>query len=449
MKELEKIFNKGLEFHHYVNTAYPLEGNKVWRDYKLRENVDGEIESQWRQIPEIGLYVHIPFCKKRCLYCEYTVLSNEESELKDEYVHLLLKEIEKYKPLISHSRIVGMDIGGGTPTSLSLNQIEIIKNNLLSGLNLSDNFSISIETTPYIATNEIEKLQGIRRLGIERISMGMQTIDPKLLEVVGRGDSSLSTLIKARDNIRVAGFARYNIDLMYGFAGQSIESFDSTLNFAIKLAPEYITLYRNRYKGTKLEKDASRVSLKEANELYSLAFGILTGSGYKAGIGKNTFSRISGDPGTSAYLTKRVIEGTPYLGLGLGAQSLASSSIYYNEGAASKKLGSYRKAILENRFPVQDFYLLPPEEIMAKMICVSFYFGAVNQSAFKRKFGISLEEKFSKETKFLLDNGLMKNEEDLFQLTEKGKDNLNGIIPLFYSYNSRENLLKKEVKNGV
>jgi oxygen-independent coproporphyrinogen-3 oxidase len=111
-------------------------------------------------------------------------------------------------------------------------------------------------------------------------------------------------------------------------------------------------------------------------------------------LARNTFSRVKGDPGTSAYLTKRVIEGTPYAGMGLGAQSLASGALYYNQGAASKMIGKYRELLEDGHYPVQDIYRLPPEEIMAKMISVSFYFGYINKQAFKSKFGISLGDKF-------------------------------------------------------
>ena len=155
---IKNVFNKGLKLHHYANTAYPLDGRKVWKNYKVVKDVGKKIENQWKNVEELGLYVHIPFCKKRCLYCEYTVLPSDEEKLKDEYVSLLIKEIKKYKPLISNAKIVGLDIGGGTPTSLPSKDIKKIIKNILYGLNLSDGFSISIETTPYIASTEKEKL---------------------------------------------------------------------------------------------------------------------------------------------------------------------------------------------------------------------------------------------------------------------------------------------------
>ncbi len=442
---VEKLFEKGLELHHYANTAYPLDGRKVWADFKVREGVDEEVERQWKDVEELGLYVHIPFCKQRCLYCEYAVLSGGEAEQKGEYVDLLLKEIRMYRQILKGKRAVGLDIGGGTPSILPAESIEMIVGEALEGYGFSEDFGISIETTPIIA-NDLEKMKAIRRSGIERISMGVQSIDPAILKDVGRIDSSLDILTRAVETVRDAGFEKLNLDIMYGFLNQSVESFEATTKFAIDMNPEYITLYRNRYKGTRLENQARDVGLDEVNRLYNAAYDMLIAAGYDANLGKNTFSRVKGDPGTSAYLTKRVIEGTPYAGMGLGAQSLASGALYYNQGAASKMIGKYRELLEDGHYPVQDIYRLPPEEIMAKMISVSFYFGYINKQAFKSKFGISLGDKFPEEVRFVKENGLMDEDESLLYLTKKGKDAVNGIIPLFYSPNSRENLLTKVVR---
>ncbi|MBI5066330.1 coproporphyrinogen III oxidase family protein [Candidatus Woesearchaeota archaeon] len=439
---LEKIFEKGLELHHYANTAYPLDGRKVWKNYKVRPtDVNSEIKKQWQDVKELGLYVHIPFCDKRCAFCEYTVLSKEEAESKDKYLELLLKEIEFYRSFMENKTVVGLDIGGGTPTTLSAESLGKIIRASLQGYNLGPNFEISIETTPKIARMDFAKIKAIKDLGVERISMGIQTINPHLLEQIGRQHHTLKNLIDAKDNIRAAGFKKLNLDLMYGFANQSLDDFLSTVQFAIELEPEYVTLYRTRFKKTELASDVTKVSLEQTNQQYNSAYDLLIKNGYVANIGKNTFSKIAGDMGTSAYLTKRVVEGTPYLGMGLGAQSLAKDAMYYNQGAASKKLNRYEEMVNEGSFPIQDLYVLPPEEIMAKFICVSFYFGGINEQAFQEKFGMSLGDKFREELLFLEDRGLMKHQNGLFCLTEKGNNVVNGIIPLFYSNTSRENLM--------
>ncbi len=162
--------------------------------------------------------------------------------------------------------------------------------------------------------------------------MGIQTINKKLLDSFER-KGSIKIDKTATENIKKAGYKRLNIDIMYGFLHQSEVNFKSTVLFAIDLQPEYISLYRNRYKGTKLEYQAKDVELSKVNLQYSIAYNLLNDNGFVANIGKNTFSRIKNDYGTSEYLTKRVIEGTAYLGLGLGAQSYGHNYLSYNEGA--------------------------------------------------------------------------------------------------------------------
>src|SRR3989338_7564230 len=441
--EPEQVFNRGIELHHYANTAYPLNGVRVWKDFRVKNSaIDSAVESAWKDVNELGLYVHIPFCDKRCMYCEYAVLSGEEAEQKEDYIELVLSEIAKYREIFggSSKTAVGLDIGGGTPTLAPAGSLERVVAAVLGGYTLAGTFGMSIETTPIIAA-DLQKLRDIRSLGIERISMGVQTINPQLLRSVGRANNTARIIQQSVHNIREAGFNKFNIDIMYGLPRQTVESFLATAEFVARLGPDYITLYRTRLKGTRLEHETRLVTLDQVNAQYAAAFGLLTASGYDANLGKNTFSKVNGDPGTSAYLTRRVIDGLPYLGMGLAAQSLADGALYYNDGAASKQMVQYRKQVLGGHFPVQDLYLLPPEEIMAKMISVSFYFGYINKDAFQRKFGVRLEDQFPDEVDFLVGKGLMKHSGQLFQLTNEGKDAINGAIPLFYSSGSKRNIM--------
>ena len=165
-----------------------------------------------------------------------------------------------------------------------------------------------------------------------------------------------------------------------------------------------------------------------------------------------------GDPGTSDYLTQRVIHGTPYLGLGLGAQSLSHKTLSYNAGAADKRLVHYQRMIQSNRLPIQDLYHLSPEAAMGKMIAVSFYFGEINLQSFQNKFGVSLENAFPREIEYLLEENLMgyRNDnrnggdtETTLRLTKKGEDNVNGVIALFYAGAIKNHLLKLSLSEPV
>ena len=442
MQTIEKVYETGLLYHHYANTAYPLTPGS-FMEYKVREpsSIRKLLEQDWGKITDYCLYIHVPFCQSRCRFCEYTVLENPGEEIENEYVDLLLKEMQMYAPLTGNKAVIGFDIGGGTPLKLSIENIERITRKAEELFKIQPGVIRSIETTPVIAAKDLAKLQAVRKLGFPRISMGIQTVSPHLLEEFGR-EGEPHIYEKAVRNIRKAGFDKFNIDLMYGFLNQSDKELEATILYAVALKPTQITLYRNRYKGTKLEGESGGVSLYKAMRQYQLAYNLLAEHGYHAGIGKNTFSCEEGDWGTSDYLTHRVIEGTPYLGLGLGAQSMGMGYLSYNEGAASKKMETYRQKVLAGEFPLQDIYDLPQSESIAKMIAVAFYFGFIDLKCFEKRFGVQLEKLYPEEIGFLKKRQLMELTEDKLILTPRGAGYINGVIPLFYSERSKDELVR-------
>ena len=434
--ECRKIFERGIKFHHYCNTAYPLRPTSL-AQYEVHDTqaiynlIKRNIENQ----KDLCLYVHIPFCQARCKFCEYVVLDKPEQDDPDKYVEHLLKEIEMYREVIQDKPIVGYDLGGGTPSYLSIENLKKITDSI-NKFNLQEGMYLSIETTPVIAAKDFDKIKAIKDLGYNRISMGFQTVSEKLLESLGR-EGSKSIYEKAVENIRKAGFDRLNIDLMYGFLNQSDEDFANTIKYTIALKPEFITLYRNRYKGTKLEAESQGVTLYKVNRQYDIAYRLLREAGYIANNGKNTFSKIPGDLGTSSYLTKRVIDATSYIGFGLGAQSFVGNYLAYNLGCADHKLNKYFDAIDRGVFPINDIADMPAEEVRAKAISVMFYFGFISMKAYKARFNEDFKEIYKEQIKFLEENYLMEFvDDDTFMLTDYGAAHLYGIIPLFYSERS-------------
>ncbi len=447
-----EVFAAGLDQHHIANTAYPIAHLTTMRPYRVpRALVQQTAPQDWEQIDRLGLYVHIPFCEARCGFCEYTVVDPALIHSSENlYFDLLLKEIAAYRQALgtTHKRLVGFDIGGGTPSVASLQNIERLLEAVRDSFQLPQGVAISIETTPKIAAQQPEKMRGYYDLGIRRISMGVQTINPRLLQEVGRSATSVSYNLAAAEAIRRAGFRRFNVDIMYGFAHQSLTGLQATLEHVIFLAPDYITLYRTRYKGTRIAAQAKNVSLGEVNAQAELAKDMLLAAGYFATPGKNTFSRLAGDVGTSDYLTERVIKGRPYLGLGLGAQSLTQHTLAYNSGAAEKRMEHYRAQVEQDLLPLQDLYHLSLEAAMAKMIAVSFYFGEVNLPAFRQKFGLSLAQAFPAEVAFVLGQGLMHyipghdGAPCSLRLTSAGVQGYNGVIALFYAGAVKQHLLE-------
>jgi oxygen-independent coproporphyrinogen-3 oxidase len=411
-----------------------------------REGAETSAIDAWSDIDRLGLYVHVPFCETRCSFCEYTVTKRAEHAFAKDYLDALLGELHLYREAVGMAgrELCGLDIGGGTPSFLPPEHIDRVLAEVRSVFVFSGDSDISIETTPKIAASDASKIAAYRRAGIDRISMGIQVVQPDLLSLLNRDTNGVEHHRKAVENIRAAGFERLNVDLMYGFRGQSLESWRATLEHAVALEPEYITLYQMRYKLTRISHHASDVTLDDLRPMARLAKSLLLDAGYDASPGKTTYSRVKGDVGTSSYLARRVKDGMPYLGLGLGAQSFTHTTIAYNDGAAGKNLAPYSKSVSEGRLPIQDLYVLPTVQVMAKMCSVSFYFGGIHLPSFRNKFGITLEEAFPDVVDFLLREGFMEFRGDDFRLTAKGVDVKSGVHALFYAPSIQAHLLDRD-----
>ncbi|MBI5537542.1 MAG: radical SAM protein [Deltaproteobacteria bacterium] len=433
--EPASVFDAGMRNHHIANTAYPIAHTRtVWRYRKAPEEHEALLREAFAAQGRMSLYAHIPFCENRCAYCEYTVVDRHELSIEERYHAALLRELDVdiERLGLQGTLLVGFDIGGGTPSILDPARIGELVARVHRGFRLAPDYGISIETTPKIAANHPERLAAYRSFGIDRISMGLQMVNAHLLQAYGR-DGNASLHARAAEQISKAGFRRFNVDLMYGFASQTPADFASTIAQTLELHPDVITLYRMRYKGTRVAAEAADVELSRVVELSELAHRLLADAGFHANPGKNTFSRDASEAGTSAYLTERVVWSTPYLGIGLGAQTFTNNVLAYNHGAASKKMDRYLGAVDAGQLPIQDLYHLPPSEGMAKMIAVSFYFGEINLAAFALRFGISLERAFPREVAFAVDHGLMEYAGRALRLTRAGARCFPGVVSLFYS----------------
>jgi len=429
------VFAAGLELHHLANTAYPIAHRRtIWPLRQRAERHRQLLADAFARAPRMSLYAHIPFCERRCSFCEYCVVRRHDEERERAYHRALMQELEGYIELLGGRppRLAGFDIGGGTPTLVSERRIAELVERVTSAWSLAPTFDISIEATPKIAAERPARIAALRALGIERISIGLQVTGRRLLRRYGRELNSERHNREAVANIRAAGFTRLNIDLMYGLARQRLEDVERAVRYAVALQPEYVTLYRMRYKGTRIRGEAAAVARQRVVETYELAHALLHEAGYAAQPGQNSFSRVPRDPGTSAYLTSRVVWSVPYLGLGLGAQTFTNNLLAYNAGAASKRLDRYLAAVAAGRLPIQDLYRLPPSEGMAKMIAVSFYFGQIHRRAFARRFGVELERRFPAELAFLRRRRLIEDHGDVVRLTASGARVFNGAVALFY-----------------
>ncbi|MCD8262634.1 MAG: radical SAM family heme chaperone HemW [Bacteroides sp.] len=264
-----------------------------------------------------GIYLHIPFCKSRCSYCDfYSTTASGES---DRFIEALCRELENRKKFLSNEPVETLYLGGGTPSQLQERELTRLFETLSLHYDLSNCREITLEANPDDLTPEYIKM--LRTLPVNRISMGIQSFQDPLLRPINRRHTATQA-IEAVNRCREADFERISIDLMYGLPGQTPELFEKDLQQAIRLMPEHISAYHLTYEeGTSLYKLLTENRIRESEEEESLLyFQLLTDTLRKAGYEHYEISNFC-LPGKYAIHNSNYWKGIPYLGCGPSAHS--------------------------------------------------------------------------------------------------------------------------------
>jgi len=382
--------------------------------------------------PRLLVYLHVPFCEARCLYCNFPIDTRRDLALKKRTVDALVREVESLTArLPPTTEIPGIDIGGGTPTALPVDELVRLVAALSPLLARSRaRIPLSIETTPRIAATEPDKLAALAASGVGRVSIGVQTSDPQALAKLNRGAQG-SLEERAFRSITDAGFERVNVDLIFGLPGQTLDSWREDLRKADGLGPDAITTYDCLYRGAGrgLGRLSGRPSPELLGEFYDEAFSFLTARGWRAPYGALTFSRRAGETGTSSYFEGRLLDGLPYAGLGCGASSLAGDSWWF----APARLDAWLAAVDGGEsIPVEDSYRLPLGDRAAKYALASLSFGFLDPSRFETSLGAPLPVVFGDALAAAADRGWFRETNDRWSIAAGRFGSMPALRALFY-----------------
>lgn len=402
------------------NTSYPLFPSD-WAEYET----DGPLAFDANY--PIAYYVHIPFCRQLCSFCEYTRMCVPSEPLQKKYVDTLLSDISNFRHKYPDQPLYGFDIGGGTPTALSTPVFEHLLESLykiISSSRLTENFEPSIEAT--FQTISKEKARITADCGIRRISLGIQSTSDSVLSPLHRESMSWGCMAETIATIHNSGITKVNLDLMYGLPDQSIETIERDLECIRFLAPEQATLYELRSNQLK----QTFLTATERNYLaYSHLFEGLNGMGYHCHFGQNTFSKNEKDCGLSSYLRHRMFDGWQYRGFGLSAQSMSAYGISYNLGKNIRQLKEY---ISVSSFDSGKHYKLPPHELLNKYIAISGYCGRFSTTAAEKFYGNRFMVDFADVIEYLLANNYITTTNNQIALTPDGFQHYGAVMSLFY-----------------
>ena len=418
MRDLDSILQRK-SVDSRLNTSYPLSPSD-WAQYR----VNGPLPFAENTL---SFYIHIPFCKSLCSFCEYARTICPEESTQMAYIQGLNNDIETW--IVSHNAITlkGFDIGGGTPTALNESSFqELIRLfvKITNRLHHSPDYEPSIEGT--FQTLSERKLQFIRESGIDRLSLGIQSVSPDVLDKATRKAIPLTEAIRIRNLIKSIGISKLNLDLMYGLNRMDLLDCRRDLEWIKELDPEQVTLYEfrpNMVTGNAFADVDSRYAQ------YSELYDGLCSQGYYAEFGANTFSKDISDLGVSSYLRSRMCENVPYKGFGISAQSMSCDGISYNVGKGTIQISNI---LYDGGFPEEFTYILPAKERLAKYIAISAYSGRFSIDVASQILGMSYLLANEDVITFLESKGLISVTPNQISITRKGFKSYGAVFSMLY-----------------
>lgn len=378
---------------------------------------------------ELAIYVHLPFCVQKCLYCDF-LSGPTHLSLIDEYIEKLTIEMQQHKEFVQKYKIRSIFLGGGTPSILNVIQIEKVMNALydIIGNQLLENAEITIESNPGTLTEE--KLKKYLELGINRISMGLQSTHNDELKNLGR-IHSYEDFLDGFQKARNAGFKNINIDLMSGLPEQTLEKYETTLNRIIALNPEHISAYSLIVEeGTKFyEKYGTEEGMKKLPDedtdrlMYQRTKEILSQAGYQRYEISNYAKEGYESRHNISYWT-----GIDYIGFGLGSSSYFQKKRYHNE----ENMKYYLQKLSQNENVMNlDEELTLQDQMEEFMILGLRMIKGISKTEFEARFQKDVLSVYGGPIQKLLQLNLLEENGDYLCLTEQGIDVSNEIFTMF------------------
>jgi len=413
-------------------------------------------EANERPDDPLSLYVHIPFCERRCAFCGCNVIISRNRRRAEEYLGYLFRELELLaSKLPDRRRLVQYHWGGGTPTYLSPAQMATLADKVNGLFEIDPGAEVALEIDPEVT--EVEQLEVAHTHGFNRLSIGVQDFDPRVLEAVERAQSRERTAMLMEEARRI-GFESINVDLIYGLPHQEPARYERTLEEVVALRPDRVAVYSFAYvpwiKGNQKRLPADFLPDRDTKfALFASAIRTFVGAGYLQ-IGMDHFALPGDEMGIAAAngtLYRNFMGYTVHRApdmLGAGVSSIGHLGDAFAQNA--KKSRSYYRALDEGRFPVERGYVLNRDDrirqrVITELMCNS----KVEFSRIEEEFEIGFREYFCAEFDELgspdgfLEQDFARVEEDRIEVTPLGRLFIRNLCMVFDAH------LKKKAGSRV
>jgi oxygen-independent coproporphyrinogen III oxidase len=387
------------------------------------QKVEVEMALNSESVPstKLGLYHHIPFCRKRCHFCYFRVYTDKNAKDIQAYLDATITELKSIaeRPLYRGRKPHFVYFGGGTPSYLSAKQLGELTDKLKAILPWDAAEEIAFEAEP--GTLNPGKLAAIKQVGVTRLSLGIENFDDHILEINGRAHRS-GEVYTAFERARAEKFEQINIDLIAGMLEETEANWQRNIEETIKLRPDSVTIYQMEipynttiYKEMKAEGKlvAPVADWMTKRRWVKEAFGALEGAGYTIASG---YTAVLDPKRTKFVYRDELWRGADLIGLGVASFSHAAGVHYQN----LTELDTYLAAIATGEMPIKRAFRTSPEELMIREFILQMKLGRVSLGYFTEKFGVDIARRFAGQLAHLGEEGLLNVSRDEVRLSRDG-----------------------------
>ncbi|HEX5110296.1 MAG TPA: coproporphyrinogen-III oxidase family protein [Vicinamibacterales bacterium] len=382
----------------------------------------------------LGMYLHIPFCRKRCHFCYFRVYTDKNAQEVNSYLDVVARECELYSalPAIAGRKLNFVYFGGGTPSFLSTTQLGALVSRLTACMPWTDAEEVTFECEPGTLTES--KLAAIKSIGVTRLSLGIENFDDRILEVNGRAHRS-AEVYRAYEYASSLGFPQINIDLIAGMVGETDENWHRCIEKTLELQPDSVTIYQmelpfnttisgNLLKNTGRFEAVANWSTKR--RWVREGFEALEAAGYHV---RSAYTAVRNPASTRFVYTDRLWQGADMMGLGVASFGHVSGVHVQNLDTWE----TYADAIGRGEIPLSRAYRPNDEERMIRELVLQLKSGSVRPQYFRDKYRVDILTRFSDQLASLASAGYLQAPgADLVALTREGLLRVDALLKRFF-----------------
>jgi oxygen-independent coproporphyrinogen-3 oxidase len=417
---------------YFVATYPPF---SVWTKEAVERDGMPALASAPKPGTPLGLYLHIPFCRKRCHFCYFRVYTDKNAQEIAQYLDVLAREWEMYaqQPAIAGRPLNFVYFGGGTPSFLSTQQLQSLVNRLTAVTPWNQAEEITFECEPGTLTQH--KLSAIRKMGVTRLSLGVENFDDRILEINGRAHRS-PEIDTAYRFARSLHFPQINIDLIAGMLGETEENWQRNIERTIALEPDSVTIYQMELPyNTTISKDllakthtmTGSIAGWDTKRRWVLeAFAALERAGYHIG---SAYTAVK-DPSKTKFIYRdRLWQGADMAGLGVASFGHVNGVHLQNKDTWE----AYSEAILGGELPLGRAYRPTDEERMRRELVLQMKLGRLRPAYFADKYGVDIVSQFAEQWSGLRAEGyLAEATPERIALSRDGLMRVDSLLPRFF-----------------